>query len=77
MSPPRKSTHPTISDVALALAQRSSPPQSKVGLERVRTGEWTIAVEVGSTDARVAKETAKVLALELDEEFPRTNGGET
>lgn len=72
-----KPSHPTISDVALALAQRSNPPQSKVSLSRNAKGDVQIDVEVGHTDPRVAADTANLLFTELCAKWPRTdtNGG--
>ena len=73
----RPAKHPTISDVALALAQRSSPPQSKVELTRNAKGDVQISVEVGDTDAQKAAATAVTIFTNLCEQFPRTNGGES
>lgn len=72
---PRK--HPTISDVALALAQRSSPPQSKVELTRNAKGDVQISVEVGDTDPAKAQAQAVAIFTALCEQFPRDNGCES
>ncbi len=69
--------HPTISDVALELARRSQPPQSKVGLTRNAKGDVQIDVEVGDTDPQKAAATATAIFVSLCEQFPRANGGES
>lgn len=69
--------HPTISDVALALAQRSNPPQSKVSLTRNAKGDVQIEVEVGDTDPQKAAATCETIFVGLCDRFPRVNGGES
>lgn len=72
-----RASHPTISDVALALASRSNPPQSKIELTRNAKGDVQIGVEVGDTDPRKAAATATALFVELCDRFPRENGAES
>ncbi len=68
--------HPTISDVALALASRSQPPQSKVELSLNAKGDVQISVEVGDTDPGKAHAQAVAIFTALCEQFPReSNGG--
>ena len=63
--------HPTISDVALSLAQRSSPPQSKVELTRNAKGDVQISVEVGDTSPALAAQKAADIFDTLCAKYPR------
>lgn len=75
---PSRTPHPTISDVALALASRTNPPQSKVGLTRNAKGDVQIDVEVGDVGPSVAAEKARAIFDTLCAAYPRgENGGET
>lgn len=67
--------HPTVSDVALALATRRSDPVSKVALTWNAKGDVQIDVDVSDTDPKVAAEQASTLFDVLRAKYPRTNGG--
>ena len=68
--------HPTVSDVALALATRRSDPLSKVSLALNAKGDVQIEVDVTDPDPKVAAEKARDLFKVLRTEFPREpNGG--
>ena len=68
------SGHPTISDVALALAQRRSDPVSKVSLTLNAKGDVQIEVDVSDTDPKRAADVAETLFAGLREAYPRENG---
>lgn len=75
MSPPRRQ-HPTLSDVALALAVRRSDPLSKVSLSLNARGDVQIDVDVTDPDPKVAADKASGLFNVLRAQYPRENGGE-
>ena len=66
--------HPTVSDVALALATRRSDPLSKVSLALNAKGDVQIEVDVTDPDPKAAAEKARDLFKVLRGEFPRENG---
>jgi hypothetical protein len=63
--------HPTLSDVALALATRRSDPTSKVELTLNAKGDVQIAVDVTDTDPAVAAQQASDLFDALRAKYPR------
>jgi hypothetical protein len=70
-----KRQHPSLSDVALALATRRSEPTWKVKLTWNAKGDVQIEVDGEDPDAKVA---AKVTADTFDvlrARYPRENGG--
>jgi len=69
--------HPTLSDVALALATRRADPTSKVELSLNAKGDVQIAVDVTDTDPAVAAEKAADLFDVLRAKYPRENGATT
>jgi hypothetical protein len=71
--PPRRQ-HPTLSDVALALATRRSDPLSKVSLSLNAKGDVQIEVDVTDPDPRVASATAADIFAVLRAKHPRENG---
>lgn len=70
-----KAAHPTISDVAMQLASRTNPPQSKVSLSRNAKGDVQIEVEVGATVATVAADQAAAIFDKLCTDYPRGENG--
>lgn len=76
-TPVAKRQHPTLSDVALALATRRSDPLSKVELSLNAKGDVQIAVDVTDPDPAVAAQQAADLFDVLRTRYPRENGGET
>ena len=68
---------PRMSDVALALATRTSDPVSKVELSLNAKGDVQIDVAVSDTDPQNAATVAADLFDVLRAKYPRTNGGET
>ena len=66
--------HPTLSDVALALATRRSDPTSKVSLSLNAKGDVQIDVDVTDTDPAVAAQRAADLFDTLRARYPRENG---
>lgn len=68
--------HPTLSDVALALAQRRSDPITKVTLSLNAKGDVQIEVDVNDTDPQRAKDQAQAIFGALRDEYPRDNGVE-
>ena len=66
--------HPTVSDVALALATRRSDPLSKVSLSLNAKGDVQIEVDVTDTDPKAAADTASKLFDVLRAKYPRENG---
>lgn len=75
MSQPVKRQHPTLSDVALALATRRSDPVSKVSLTWNAKGDVQIEVDVTDPDPKVAADSASNLFDVLRSKYPR-NGVE-
>lgn len=74
MTPPNnRLPHPTLSDVALALATRRSDPVSKVELSRNAKGDVQISVDVTDTDPKVAAEKAADLFDVLRTKYPRAD----
>lgn len=73
MSEPARRQHPTLSDVALALATRRSDPTSKVGLVLNAKGDVQIEVDVTDTDPAVAAQRAADLFDTLRSKYPREN----
>jgi hypothetical protein len=69
--------HPTVSDVALALATRRSDPVSKVELALNAKGDVQISVDVTDPDPKVAAEQASKLFDVLRAKYPRVNGVES
>jgi hypothetical protein len=70
-----RSPHPTISDVALALAtKRPSEPVSKVSLTRNAKGDTQIEVDVSHVDPAEAAKVAAALYDILGAQYPRENG---
>ena len=67
--------HPTLSDVALALATRRSDPTSKVALTLNAKGDVQIDVDVSDTDPKKAADAARQLFDVLRAYYPRENGG--
>ena len=65
--------HPTVSDVALALATRRSDPVSKVSLTWNAKGDVQIEVDVSDTDAKVAANVAHVIFTDLRKKYPRSS----
>src|SRR5437868_3043739 len=63
--------HPTVSDVALALATRRSDPLSKVSLALNAKGDVQIEVDVIDPDPKVAAKTAGDLFDVLRAKYPR------
>jgi hypothetical protein len=75
MSEPRRQ-HPTLSDVALALATRRSDPLSKVSLALNAKGDVQIEVDVTDPDPKAAAKAAGDLFDVLRAKYPREpNGG--
>jgi hypothetical protein len=74
--PPRRQ-HPTLSDVALALATRRSDPLSKVSLSLNAKGDVQIEVDVTDPDPKVAAEKARDLFDVLRASYPRENGAKS
>ena len=66
--------HPTLSDVALALATRRSDPTSKVELSLNAKGDVQINVDVTDTDPGKAAQQARDIFDTLRSEYPRENG---
>jgi hypothetical protein len=66
--------HPTLSDVALALATRRSDPLSKVSLSLNAKGDVQIEVDVTDPDPKIAAEKAANLFDVLRTSYPRNNG---
>ena len=71
--PQARRQHPTLSDVALALATRRSDPVSKVELSRNAKGDVQISVDVTDTDPKAAAEKASDLFDVLRAKYPRTD----
>jgi hypothetical protein len=71
---PRKAaspTHPTISDVALALASRRSEPVSKVGMSLNAKGDVQYDVDVSHADPTVAAALCEAIFADLRAKYPR------
>ena len=66
--------HPTLSDVALALATRRADPTSKVSLSLNAKGDVQIEVDVNDPDPAIAADTASKLFDVLRAKYPRENG---
>lgn len=66
--------HPTLSDVALALATRRSDPMSKVELSLNAKGDVQISVDVNDPNPTVAATEAADLFDVLRARYPRENG---
>ena len=66
--------HPTLSDVALALATRRSDPTSKVELSLNAKGDVQISVDVTDPNPKVAADQASKLFDVLRAKYPRENG---
>jgi hypothetical protein len=71
---PARKQHPTLSDVALALATRRSDPLSKVSLSLNAKGDVQIEVDVTDADPKIAAEKAANLFDVLRTSYPRANG---
>ena len=71
---PQRRQHPTLSDVALALAQRRSDPTSKVSLSLNAKGDVQIEVDVTDTDPKRAADQAEAIFAALRAKYPRENG---
>lgn len=74
-APVGKRQHPTLSDVALALATRRSDPLSKVSLSLNAKGDVQIEVDVTDPDPATAAKQASDLFDVLRAQYPRENGG--
>jgi hypothetical protein len=74
MTEPTKRQHPTLSDVALALATRRSDPLSKVSLSLNAKGDVQIEVDVTDPDPKKAAQQARDLFDVLRTSYPRENG---
>ena len=74
MATANRRPHPTLSDVALALAQRRSEPITKVALTLNAKGDVQIEVDVNDTDPKVAQDTADAIFAALRTKYPRENG---
>ena len=72
--PQARRQHPTLSDVALALAQRRSDPITKVSLSLNAKGDVQIEVDVNDTDPQRAADTAEAIFADLRRKYPRDNG---
>lgn len=69
--PPRK-PHPTMSEVALALAQRPrSEPACNVKIGRTSGGDITLQVDVEDVDVRAAAKLAQSVFDGLARKYPR------
>jgi hypothetical protein len=66
--------HPTLSDVALALATRRSDPLSKVSLSLNAKGDVQIEVDVTDPNPTEAAASASGLFDSLRAMYPRNNG---
>jgi hypothetical protein len=71
---PTKRQHPTLSDVALALATRRSDPVSKVSLNLNAKGDVQIEVDVTDPDPKVAAKQAGDLFDVLRAKYSRESG---
>jgi hypothetical protein len=71
---PQRRQHPTLSDVALALATRRSDPLSKVSLSLNAKGDVQIEVDVTDSDPAAAAGKARDLFDVLRTSYPRENG---
>lgn len=76
-TPAVKRQHPTLSDVALALATRRSDPLSKVELSLNAKGDVQISVDVTDPDPGIAAQQAADLFDVLRTRYPRENGAAT
>jgi hypothetical protein len=74
MTEPQRRQHPTLSDVALALATRRSDPVSKVSLSLNAKGDVQIEVDVTDPDPKAAAKSAGDLFDVLRAKYPRENG---
>ena len=75
--PQAKTTHPTISDVALALATRQRSERSTTThIERVAKGEIRFSVDVTDPSHENSVKLAVATAKMLDAEFPPPQNGE-
>jgi hypothetical protein len=72
-----KRQHPTLSDVALALATRRADPLSKVSLSLNAKGDVQIEVDVTDPDPALAAKQAADLFDVLRAQYPRENGSAT
>jgi hypothetical protein len=76
-TPVAKRQHPTLSDVALALATRRADPLSKVELSLNAKGDVQIAVDVTDADPALAAKQAADLFDVLRAQYPRGENGAT
>lgn len=67
---PRK-PHPSMSDIALALANRHSDPVCTVKLGRTSAGDTTIQVDVDDGDVGAAEKLAVAVFDRLCKKYPR------
>lgn len=70
MTTPQRKPHPSMSDVALALANRRSEPISTVTLTRNAKGDVQIAVDVNAESVTVAGKLAEREFKRLARVFP-------
>lgn len=71
-SRPTPARHPSMSDVALALAQKPhSEPRQSVKLNRTASGDVSIAVDVEDADVRAAEKLATQVFDRLVRKYPR------
>lgn len=75
--PVAKRTHPTLSDVALALATRRSDPTTKIELSLNAKGDVQISVDVTDVSPDAAARKAADLFDVLRGKYPRENGEAT
>lgn len=73
-TPATKPRHPSLSDVALALAQRRIDPISKVSLSLNAKGDVQIEVDVADPDPQAAMDKAQAVFSALRDAYPRQNG---
>ena len=73
-TPATKPRRPSLSDVALALAQRRIDPISKVSLSLNAKGDVQIEVDVSDADPQAAMDKAQAVFSALRDAYPRQNG---
>jgi hypothetical protein len=67
---PKPRTHPTMSDLALALANRRTDPVQTVSITRNAKGDVQIAVEVNGPDLKACGKQAEAEFNRLSRVFP-------
>lgn len=71
MTAPRRNQHPSMSDVALALANRRSEPVQTVSITRNAKGDVQLYVEVNGPDAEAARKEAVQVFERLKRAYPK------